>query len=555
MIPAKKHNISKNKAIILGFAVIVIIISIVAAIMTIFAFSNQNLKASVLISYKADSVNGIVDLSYKTTQMEDYSTIGTTNFNSPNNEAISPSDDIELTASNNYIVFKYSFRNYDECPYSAIISLEDFTESENIVVEYSKDNSSYTKNKHAAVVNGVKEDSLKDEQGKSYEECIYFVKLAISNLAFDAYFDGGFKWLVEQYTGTNYTSFEASDFVMDNGTYAVRYGGGDISVASQGELSGQSVENIWEVPTSLGSLSISSLVRGWSFPINTKVIVSEGINSIKSEALTDENIIEITLTKTVESIEDGSLGAPNLQVLNYDTNLADPEMVMETPPVTNGIYYTTSHPFVGMGVNSESFVVNIGENCTRVASCLFSSGTMSEVYFPNSIKSVGVGAFSLCSRLTAVHVEDINSFAEIEFEDRNSNPLLSAKNLYMDGNLVTDVVLSNITKIGTAAFMGCTSIQTVTLPEGLLSIGTSAFLYCENLTTINIPSSVTRIGEHAFFNCDKLTSATFADPNGWYYASFSDPGIKTAISSSSLTSNAANLLISTYKNSILTKGE
>lgn len=75
-----------------------------------------------------------------------------------------------------------------------------------------------------------------------------------------------------------------------------------------------------------------------------------------------------------------------------------------------------------------------------------------------------------------------------------------------------DFPISSLTDIGEGAFAGynnvpgCTSLQSVTLPDGLLSIGDKAFAY-SGLKSIVIPDSVTTLGGGAFSDCEDLISA------------------------------------------------
>ena len=66
--------------------------------------------------------------------------------------------------------------------------------------------------------------------------------------------------------------------------------------------------------------------------------------------------------------------------------------------------------------------------------------------------------------------------------------------------------------IGNCAFVGCSSLTSITLPSGVTSIGEHAFDSCSGLTSITLPSGVTSIGEHAFDSCSGLTSITL--PSG-----------------------------------------
>ena len=66
----------------------------------------------------------------------------------------------------------------------------------------------------------------------------------------------------------------------------------------------------------------------------------------------------------------------------------------------------------------------------------------------------------------------------------------------------------DVVSIGVAAFLNCTSLTSVIIPNGITSIDEAAFQGCSSLTSITIPNSVTSISQSVFANCIKLTSVT-----------------------------------------------
>ncbi len=103
-------------------------------------------------------------------------------------------------------------------------------------------------------------------------------------------------------------------------------------------------------------------------------------------------------------------------------------------------------------------------------------------------------------------------------------------NYYHDYITITDSVRTySVTSIGRCAFVQCTHLTSITIPNSVTSIGARAFADCRSLTSVDIPNSVTSIGDSAFQYCDSLTSVTI--PN-----SVTSIGKRTFYDCSSLTS-------------------
>ena len=65
-----------------------------------------------------------------------------------------------------------------------------------------------------------------------------------------------------------------------------------------------------------------------------------------------------------------------------------------------------------------------------------------------------------------------------------------------------------ITKIGRAAFFGCTSVTEVNIPDSVTEIGQWALWSCSSLKSLKIPASVTSVGQNMLVNCPELTEIT-----------------------------------------------
>lgn len=122
--------------------------------------------------------------------------------------------------------------------------------------------------------------------------------------------------------------------------------------------------------------------------------------------------------------------------------------------------------------------VAIPSNITSIGgSAFYNCKSLTSITIPSSVTSIGYDAFHGCTSLTAIYITDLDKWASIDFGGY-ANPLLHAKNLYLNGTLVTNATLTNATKISSCAFEGCASLTSIYIPKTVKFIGRWVFNYC-----------------------------------------------------------------------------
>ena len=368
---------------------------------------------------------------------------------------------------------------------------------------------------------------------------------------------------------------------------------------------------------------------GWSAFYNcsglTSITIPSSVTSIGSYALSGcSGLTSITIPDSVTSIGEWAFsdctGLTSITIPDSVTSIGEYVFYgcsgLTSVTIGNGVTSIGNYAFRGCSsltsITIPDSVTSIGraafqycrsltsitipDSVTSIGSYAFSECSgLTSITIPDSVTSIGGFAFRGCSSLTSVYIDDLVSWCTISFTFSYTNPLSYGASLYLNGELITDLIIpdsvtsigssafngcrgltsvtipdsvtsigssafegcssltsvtipDSVTSIGSSAFEGCSSLTSVTIPDSVTSIGSSAFAGCSSLESITIPHSVTEIGKSAFEGCSSLTSATFKNPNGWRYCVGATTRLWPLFSSSDLsnTATAAEYLISKY---------
>ena len=153
---------------------------------------------------------------------------------------------------------------------------------------------------------------------------------------------------------------------------------------------------------------------------------------------------------------------------------------------------------------------------------------LQSVNIPNNVTNISAYAFAGCSGLSSIKVAENNTVYDSRdncnaiIETATNTLIVGCKNttipnsvtsmgdgaFYRQETMTSIEIPNSITSIGSYAFAGCIGLTSIKIPNSVTIIMQNAFSDCYDLNSIAIPNSVTTIGYDAFTNCPNLTSVT-----------------------------------------------
>ena len=117
------------------------------------------------------------------------------------------------------------------------------------------------------------------------------------------------------------------------------------------------------------------------------------------------------------------------------------------------------------------------------------------------------GAFSGCTSLRSITIPDgVTYIGSLAFSDCD--------------NLTNINIPDGVSYIDGSTFEGCSSLKRIAIPNGVTYIDMYAFEGCNSLETISIPPSLTFIDYHAFDDCNSIKKILISDVDAWCRINF-----------------------------------
>ena len=140
---------------------------------------------------------------------------------------------------------------------------------------------------------------------------------------------------------------------------------------------------------------------------------------------------------------------------------------------------------------------------TGIGVCTDTNLVIPTIYNDLPVKEIGDYAFLNCSKLTSIVIPDsITSIGNFVFSNCSK--------------LTSIVIPDSVESIGRYAFLNCSKLTSIVRPDSVTSIGDWAFSSCGGLTSIVIPDSVGSIGVASFAGCNSLTKIIVDEDNAYY---------------------------------------
>ena len=235
------------------------------------------------------------------------------------------------------------------------------------------------------------------------------------------------------------------------------------------------------------------------------IIIPEGITTIGSHAFDGcVNLTSIFIAKTVSQIDEKAFYHCNMIENIYIDDLSSWCSITfndkYSNPLLQGGLYLNNNLVTNLTIPNDVTKVGdyafygydsltsltIPDNVTKIGRDAFEyCVNLTSVTIGSGLTTMGYSAFYFCSKIEKVYISDINAWLNISFVSNYSNPQRYGNDLYLNDQIVTEIIIpDDIKEIGYCALQGCESLTSIVISDSVTYIADWALAGCTNLKNI-----------------------------------------------------------------------